>query len=76
MVTHGTLPNLANSLLIVTNPKGSLLMGIKPLSANRYSFQVVGVTTSYRSVSGSGFLTVFPSPTTADLVIAFHSARK
>ncbi len=74
-VARGKLPDLSNSLLVLTNQKGSLLLGIKPSTAHRYSFQIIGVTTNYTSVSGSGFLTVSPSPTTFNLVVTFHSAR-
>jgi len=75
LIARGKLPDLADSLLILTNKKGSLLLGIKPSTTHRYSFQIIGVTTNYTSVSGSGFLTVAPSPTTFNLVIRFHSAR-
>lgn len=75
VVTPGTMPNLANSLLVLTSSEGSLLLGIKP-SKHHYSFQIIGVTTNYTSVSGSGTLTVSPSPTLADLVITLHSAKK
>jgi hypothetical protein len=75
LVTRGKLPDLANSLLVVTNKDGSLLLGIKPSTAHRYSFQIIGVTTDYRSVSGSGFLTVSPSLTSSNLVITLHSVR-
>jgi hypothetical protein len=75
LVAPGKLPDLANSLLVLTDQKGSLLLGIKPSTTHRYSFQIVGVTTNYTSVSGSGFLTISPSPTTFNLVITFHSAR-
>ncbi|HKI20343.1 MAG TPA: hypothetical protein VKA15_20815 [Isosphaeraceae bacterium] len=75
LVTRGEMPDLGNSLLLVTDQKGSLLLGIKPSTTHRYSFQIIGVTANYVSVSGSGFLTVAPSPTTFNLVITFHSAR-
>jgi len=76
LVTPGAMPDLTNSLLVLTNSKGSLLLGIRPSTMHRYSFQIVGVTTSYVSVSGSGFVTISPSPTSFNLVITFHSARK
>ncbi len=75
IVGRGKLPDLSNSLLVVTDQKGSLLLGIKPSTTHRYSFQIIAVTTNYTSVSGSGFLTVSPSPTTFNLVITLHSAR-
>jgi len=75
LIARGEMPDLSNSLLILTNQKGSLLLGIKPSTMHRYSFQIIGVTTDYTSVSGSGFLTESPSPTTFNLVITFHSAR-
>jgi hypothetical protein len=75
LVAHGELPDFSDSLLILTNQKGSLLLGITPSTTHRYSFKIIGVTTNYRSVSGSGTLTVSPSPTTFNLVIRFHSAR-
>ena len=82
VVARGKLPDLSNSLLILTNQKGSLLLGIKHSIAKRYSFQLLGVTrqllgatTHATSVSGSGFLTISPSPSTFNLIIAFHSAQ-
>jgi hypothetical protein len=75
LVARGELPDLADSLLILTNQKGSLLLGVKPSTKSRYSFQILAVTTNYASVSGSGFLTVAPSRTTFNLVITFHSTR-
>jgi hypothetical protein len=74
VVTPGTMPDLANSLLVLTNSEGSLLLGIKP-AKHHYSFQIIGVTSHYISVSGSGTLTVSPSPTAANLVITLHSAK-
>jgi hypothetical protein len=76
VVTRGAMPDLANSLLVLTNSQGSLLLGIKPTTKHHYSFQVIGVTSHYLSVSGSGTLTVAPSRTLANLVITLHSARK
>jgi hypothetical protein len=73
LVPRGKLPDLTNSLLVLTNQEGSLLLGIKPSSAHRYSFQIIGVTTHYLSVTGSGYLKVSPSPTTFNLVIKLHS---
>ncbi len=75
LVARSKLPDLSNSLLVLTNQKGGVLLGIKPSKTHRYSFQIIGVTTNYTSVSGSGFLTVSPSPTTFNLVVTFHSAR-
>jgi hypothetical protein len=75
LVTRGTLPNLTNSFLVLTDQTGSMLLGIRPLGGHRYSFQIVGVTTNYISASGSGFLTIAPSPTTSNLIITFHSTR-
>ncbi len=75
LVARGELPDLADSLLVVTNKKGSLLLEITPSTLHRYSFQIIGVTTNYTSVSGSGFLTLAPSPTTFNLVMTFHSTR-
>ena len=75
LVTRGALPDLTNSLLVLTNRTGSLLLGIKPSGGHRYGFQIIGVTNNYISASGSGFLTIAPSPTTFNLVITFHSAR-
>jgi hypothetical protein len=75
LVARGALPDLSNSLLILSNKEGSLLLGVKPSTTHRYSFQIIGVTTNYTSVSGSGVLTVAPSPTTFNLVITLHSAR-
>jgi len=76
MVTRGALPDLTNSLLIVTNQNGSVLLGVKPSTMHHYSFQIIGVTTKYKSVSGSGILTIAPSPTSFNLIIELHSARK
>jgi len=75
VVPRGELPDLSDSLLILTNQRGSLLLGIKPSTTNRYSFQIIGATTHYTSVSGSGFLTIAPSSSTFNLIIMFHSAQ-
>lgn len=76
VVTRGAMPDLTNSLLVLTNSEGSVLLGIKPTTKHRYSFQIIGVTKNYITVSGSGLLTVAPSPVTANLVITLHSAGK
>lgn len=75
LVTRGAMPELADSLLVLTNSDGSLLLGIQP-SKHRYSFQIVGVTKNYISVSGSGTLSIAPSPISANLVITLHSAKR
>jgi hypothetical protein len=75
LVTRGNLPDFGNSLLILTNHQGSLLLQVKHSTKHRFSFQIIGVTTKYASVSGSGFLTVSPSLTTYNLVVTFHSNR-
>jgi hypothetical protein len=74
-VPIGRLPDLSNSLLIVTNRQGSLLLAIHPSNTNRYQFQIVAVTSGYKSVSGSGQLMVSPARGSIDLVLTVHSSR-
>jgi hypothetical protein len=69
----GKLPNLSKSLLIVSNRKGSLLLAIQPSSTNRYHFQIVAVTSSYASASGSGVVTVLAARRSIDLHLVVRS---
>jgi hypothetical protein len=76
LVPHGKLPDLSNSLLILTDKKGSLLLGINPSHTNHYSFAIIGVTTGFISVTGTGSLAIAPNPHSDTLAITLHSARK
>jgi hypothetical protein len=74
-VPIGKLPDLNNSLLIVTNQKGSLLLSIEAKKINRYRFDIVAVTSRYESVSGAGSLVVSSSRGSLDLSLTFRSAH-
>jgi hypothetical protein len=75
-VPIGKLPDLSKSLLIVTNRKGSLLLSIQPSETHRYHFQIVAVTRSYASASGSGTVTISPQRGSIDLVLEFRSDHR
>lgn len=74
-VPIGKLPDLSNSLLILTNDKGSILVAMYPSRANPYHFQIVGVTRSYVSASGSGWVVISPGRGSLDLILRFRSSR-